>query len=161
MTSFISDNAVRLLGVKSAPIYPVSARRALRAKLAAPRTRAGGPDPAHLADSKDWTSSGFPTLEEFIAGFLGGGEQGAERMRLKLDTPLGVGAALLAAARGVVAGEGERAAEDLAALEAVEEQVARYRGAMEKDAAAQRDKAARVVRMALELESVTCAGCWL
>ncbi|GAQ81535.1 Dynamin subfamily FZL [Klebsormidium nitens] len=145
VTSFVANNAIRLLGVDSAPIYPVSARRALRAKLAAPSSPAGGPDPAHLTNSPDWTSSGFSALEDFIAGFLGGGAQGAERMRLKLDTPLGVGAALLAAARGIVAGEGERASEDLAALEAVQEQVAKFRAAMEKDAGAQREKSARAV----------------
>src|SRR6202035_3186847 len=73
--AFIADNARALLGL-APDIYPVSARQALRAKLA--------------GDGELLAKSRFGELESAIVATLDEGE----RVRLKLLNPLGVGAQL-------------------------------------------------------------------
>jgi small GTP-binding protein len=105
--SFVKGAATRLLGV-TAEIFPVSSRLALRAKQGAPDL---------------WGASRFEALERYIREALDAGG----RFRLKLANPLGVGEAL---ARRYQAVAGERLAllaEDVAALDDVERQLAVYR----------------------------------
>jgi len=73
--SYVADNARRLLGV-TPEIFPVSAKMAFRAKNGEPQL---------------WSSSGFEALERYIRTTL----DSSARMRLKLQNPLGVGAALI------------------------------------------------------------------
>jgi small GTP-binding protein len=73
--SYVADNARRLLGV-TPEIFPVSAKLAFRAKTG---------EPQH------WSASGFEALERYIRTTL----DSSARMRLKLQNPLGVGAALI------------------------------------------------------------------
>jgi small GTP-binding protein len=73
--SYVADNARRLLGV-TPEIFPVSAKAAFRAKNGEPQ---------------QWTPSGFEPLERYIRTTL----DSSARMRLKLQNPLGVGAALI------------------------------------------------------------------
>ncbi len=69
---FVTDHARRLLGV-TPEVFPVSARLALRAKSA--------------SDSLALEESRFQALEDYIASTL----DQDERIRLKLQNPLGVG----------------------------------------------------------------------
>lgn len=107
VVGFVRESASRLLGV-TPEIFPVSARLALRAKQGA---------------QADWAASGFEPLERFIRDTLDDGG----RFRLKLANPLGVGDSL---ARRYDAVAGERLsllAEDVAALDDIERQLAAYR----------------------------------
>jgi len=73
VVNFVRENGAILLGVGSPPdIFPVSARRALRAKQG---------DPAQ------WTDSRFEPLERYIHDTL----DETSRLRLKFLNPLGVG----------------------------------------------------------------------
>ncbi|GJP29793.1 hypothetical protein CLOM_g19786 [Closterium sp. NIES-68] len=111
----------------------------LSAREAAERLRC---DPSYQA-------SGFAQLEIFIQQFLeGSSDAGAERLRLKLDTPLGVAAALVAGAAGQLAAQAEAAARDDEALGAVEAQMEGYREAMRSDSLLQRARVAALVREA-------------
>ncbi|GFH33589.1 uncharacterized protein HaLaN_32985, partial [Haematococcus lacustris] len=78
----------------------------------------------------------FGGLEaEGVSGRVGAGEG----VRLKLETPLGVADALLGAAGQQLASDLSTAQSELAAVQAVEQQLVRFKADMEKDAAAQRD----------------------
>ncbi len=104
--AFVRDAARQLLGLEP-PQFPVSARRAWRAKHGEPG---------------EWLPSGFDALERFIGETL----DDAERFRLKLANPIGVGDAL---ARRYEAAASERLnllADDLAAVAETERQLALY-----------------------------------
>src|SRR5262245_42885158 len=73
--SYVADNARRLLGV-TPEIFPVSAKAAFRAKNGEPQL---------------WTASGFEALEQYVRSTL----DSSARTKLKLQNPLGVGAALI------------------------------------------------------------------
>ena len=95
--TFVKNNAQQLLSIEQITLYPVSSRYALEAKIAA--TREDGSIDLHIL-SKDpkWMSSGFSELENFIFSFLDAStNMGADRVRLKLETPIGIATALLAA----------------------------------------------------------------
>ena len=65
-----------------------------------------------LAEDAQWRASRFGKLEDFIFDFLvGGGRTAAEAVRLKLQTPLFVADALLAAAGQQLAAELDTAQE--------------------------------------------------
>jgi GTP-binding protein EngB required for normal cell division len=144
--------------------------RRWRAGEPAPRT----PDPAALAASHAWAASRFAPLEATVARFLvdgipggadpalpldGGGGGGApapparealavgagEGLRLKLETPLFLAAALLAAAGEALQGEAAAAQADVASIASVSAQLAAFAGEMERDAASQRTSARRAV----------------
>ena len=69
-------------------------------------------------------------------------ERGAERLRLKLEvTPLGIGAALLAACDRQLVAEALKAESDLKTLADVQKQLERYEQAMLNDAILQRQRA--------------------
>lgn len=127
------------------PVYPVSARQALQAKLAA-SLEDGTVDTARLSEDPLWTTSGFKELEEFIFGFMGAStDKGAERLRLKLETPLGVGLALLTACESQLTAEAFKAEGDLKALEDVQKQLQRFEEAMLNGAILQRQRTLAVV----------------
>ena len=127
--SYVADNARRLLGV-TPEIFPVSAKAAFRAKTG---------EPQH------WTASGFEALERYIRTTL----DSSARMRLKLQNPLGVGAALID--RYVVATRERLAAleSDFTLLEDVETQL----GGFERDMAREFEgRMATVDNVLLEME---------
>jgi hypothetical protein len=141
VSNFIKDNAQRLLSVEEALVYPVSARQALQAKISA-SLEDGSIDVGRLSQDPLWTTSGFQQLEDFIFTFMGAStERGAERLRLKLETPLGIGAALLAACDRQLVAEALKAESDLKALADVQKQLERYEQAMLNDAILQRQRA--------------------
>jgi hypothetical protein len=99
-----------------------------------------------LSEDPLWTTSGFKALEEFIFGFMGADtDRGAERLRLKLETPLGVGVALLAACDSQLTAEAFKAEGDLKALEDVQKQLQRFEEAMRNGAILQRQRTLAVV----------------
>jgi GTP-binding protein EngB required for normal cell division len=161
--TFVADNASRLLGTPAGDgeVFPVSARAAQRAKDALPQPKGGaaaaaeppawGRPPPALARAPDWRASGFGELEAFIARFLGGDADAGvpgEALRLKLATPLSLGAALLEAASRALAAQADAAAAERAAAGAVRRQMDAFRGAMEKDALIQRARVRELVRAA-------------
>ncbi len=111
--AFVSEAAHSLLG-EAPEIFPVSARQALRAKLAGE-----GPNEA----------SGFDKLEEFITSTL----DAEERVRLKLLNPLGVGTALATRYSELANGRLQLLSEDIAALRDVDSQLAAYREDMDRE----------------------------
>jgi GTP-binding protein EngB required for normal cell division len=104
---FVRDAATRLLGMRP-EIFPVSARLAWRAKQGEPST---------------WAASRFEPLERYVHDTLDDGS----RFRLKVANPLGVGDALARRYTSVAEERVALLADDLAALEEVERQLAGYR----------------------------------
>ena len=114
--AFVTEQASALLGFAPA-VFPVSARLALAAKT---KRRQTGDD---AAAEEEWRASRFSGLEVYVVQTL----DEAERVRLKLLSPLKVGLKL---AEKYVAVVGEREAllaDDFAALADVEGQLEAYR----------------------------------
>ena len=116
--AYVADNAKKLLG-RAPVVFPVSARQALAAKVAV--------DDAERDELA--AASRFAALEEYVVSTL----DEAERVRLKLSSPLGVGEHLAERYREVVGGRLELLADDLAALDDVESQLAGYREDLERE----------------------------
>jgi small GTP-binding protein len=105
LVAYVREQAQRTLGF-SPEVFPLSARGALRARLA--------------GDEEALCASGLPAFEEWAARAL----SDVERLRLKLLNPLGVGRRAARAAEGVVASRLERLRDDVTTLESVEAQLA-------------------------------------
>lgn len=112
VVSFVETHARQVLGTVP-EIFPVSARRALRAKL---------------GERALWASSRFEALEQFVHQRL----DERERLRLKLANPLGVGRALADRYLGVVRGRLDLLKDDLALLDDVERQMTVHRADMQQ-----------------------------
>lgn len=67
----------------------------------------GTPDNRQLQQDHRWQDSQFNNLEQYIYDFLVGGASAGEAIRLKLQTPLFVADALLAAAEKALTQEQE------------------------------------------------------
>lgn len=107
--SFVRENASRFLNQETVLVYPVSARSALEAKLSSSSEILGN-------DSR-WLTSGFPELEDLLYSFLDGStDTGMERMKIKLETPIGIADRLLAACEAQVKYEYECATNDLTSI---------------------------------------------
>ncbi|MGD2206473.1 MAG: dynamin family protein, partial [Anaerolineae bacterium] len=118
VVEFIRQNALALLGF-APEVFPVSARLALKAKLAETRGERRAL----------WKASRFDSVETYILKTL----DEKSRVKLKLRNPLGVGERLassyLAAARDRLA----ILAEDLRAIDNIEGQLEIYRADMQRD----------------------------
>jgi small GTP-binding protein len=113
--SFIAENARVLLGF-TPEIFPVSARQALRAKVG--------------SDGKDLlAASRFEALESYIVATL----DEAERVRLKLLNPLGVGAHLVDKYQEVIAERLGLLKDDFAAIQDIEGQLGMYKEDMTRE----------------------------
>ena len=119
--SYVTDNAHDLLGTTPA-VFPVSARKALEAKRA---RREGTVEEAEALEG----ASRFEALEAYVVQTL----DEAERVRLKLLNPLGVGEHLAKRYHGVVDGRLELLADDLSTLDDIERQLAVYREDLERE----------------------------
>ncbi|MBA3271910.1 MAG: dynamin family protein, partial [Acidobacteria bacterium] len=114
---FVADNASGLFG--TAPeIFPVSARRALRRKLAA--TATADFSPAELAPV---SGDRFDDLERYVATTL----DEKERLRLKLLNPIGIGSRLIQTTRSTIKGRNEVLRADLQTIEDIDQQLDVYR----------------------------------
>ena len=105
LVGYVREQAQRTLGF-SPEIFPLSARGALRARLA--------------GDEKAVCASGLPAFEDWAGRAL----CDVERLRLKLLNPLGVGRRAGQAAARVVASRLDRLRDDVATLDSVEAQLA-------------------------------------
>ena len=108
VTGFVRDSAVGLLGFEP-DLFPIAARKALDAKL--DEQGSGGHD------------SRFAALENYVVNTL----DEAERVRLKLSSPLGVGLKMAAKYLTAVDGGLGLLADDVAALDDIERQLELYK----------------------------------
>jgi hypothetical protein len=113
--AFIADNARNLLGF-TPEIFPVSARKALRAKI-------GSDGKEMLVDSR------FEALESYIVATL----DEKERIRLKLLNPLGVGAHLVDKYQAVINDRLALLKDDFATIEDIEGQQGIYKEDMSRE----------------------------
>ena len=150
--SFVSQNARRLLNLTEAFVWPVSARRALDAKLALGNSSFGGLYPANASSSLEsderWQSSRFSEMEAFVADFFSGtdGAASAESVRLKFQTPLYVADALLDASRRQLKNERFAAEKDVAAAQAVSVQLSQFESDMRRDGRIQQQSAKKIIQ---------------
>ncbi len=114
IVDFVTANAQTLLGF-SPQIFPISARQALRAK--------------EQADAELRAASRFAALEESITATL----DETERLRLKLQNPIGVGQRLIAETVQVISGRLGLLAADVQVIREIEEQLASYEQEMQRD----------------------------
>ncbi|KAL1329623.1 hypothetical protein HN51_046798 [Arachis hypogaea] len=113
--SFVKDNVQRLLNTKDVILYPVSARSALEAKLTA-KSNVGKLNDLSSSGSHNGASS-FDELEKFLFSFLDGSTiPGMNRMRLKLETPVGIAERLISSCQTLVTQDCRYAKQDLAAV---------------------------------------------
>lgn len=112
--AFVAENAQRLLDFRP-PMFPVSARRALRAKT--------GGDATQLAASR------FEALERYIRDTL----DQTERIRLKLHNPIGVGLRLVTETGAAVDARLALLADDVTTLSNLERQTTLYREDVRRD----------------------------
>lgn len=113
--NFVRENGAILLGVGAVPeVFPVSARRALRAKQG---------DPAQ------WTASQFEPLERYIHDTL----DETSRLRLKFLNPLGVGDRLINQYADITRNRLDLLAGDVETLANLERQLELYRQDMQRD----------------------------
>lgn len=110
---FVAENSHELFGI-TPEIFPVSARKALRAKQGEPSL---------------WESSRFETLEGYIHDTLD--ESG--RLRLKFLNPLGVGAHLVEKYISIAESRLDLLKADFAMLEDVDAQLSLYKEDMHRD----------------------------
>ncbi len=125
IVQFVGDNAERLLGVRP-QVFAVSARSALQAKLE--QGTAGDPD-GRAAGGPLWDASQFAPLEAYVLHSLDAGQ----RLRLKLENPLGVAARLTDTYGDLIVRRKQVLRDDFNALDSVEEQLAAYEGDMRRD----------------------------
>lgn len=119
IVDFVAENARTLLGIDP-QIFPVSSRLALRAKEAA---KNGHPD------ASMWSKSRFEPLEIFMLEQL----DARERLRLKLENPLGVADNLIETYSKVVNDRQDLLRGDFQTLDTIEEQLAGYEVDMRRD----------------------------
>lgn len=150
VSGFVADNASRLLGVDGARVFPVSAKLATEAKLACRAAKGDGgtgvltrDEERLLSGHPAWVSSRFEGLESFMRDFLTGGA--GESARLKLQTPLFVGEALVSAGMASLIAEAEVARADAASVALVRSQLKAFKTDMLKEGRLQRDEIAKHV----------------
>ena len=119
---FVRTNARQLLGVEP-QIFPVSARLALQAKTVAQST--GRDTPAGPL----WERARFGALESFILRTL----DASERVRLKLENPLGVATRLIDRYNRVIQDRQGVLKGDFQTLDVIEEQLEAYITDMRRD----------------------------
>jgi small GTP-binding protein len=130
---FIRENGRALLGADP-QIFAVSARQALQAKQQARQ------DGAQL-ESELWLASQFGALEHFILEQL----DNRERLRLKLENPLGVAARLIEKYLQVINERQTILKEDFETLDSIEEQLSAYADDMRRDFTYQRSRVDNVL----------------
>lgn len=114
---FVRDNAQQLLDVEP-QIFPISARLALQAKQKG------------VEDAPDtWEASRFGALERYMLESL----DATERLRLKLENPLGVASHLVEKYNGVIADRKHLLNDDFRTLDTIDEQLSAYQEDMMRD----------------------------
>jgi len=120
--AFVRDNSRHLLGV-APEVFPVSARQALQAKTQA--LQQGSP----LSASPMWQQSLFESLERYILHAL----DATERLRLKLENPIGIADNLSQHYTSVIGNRRAVLKGDFEAIDAIEAQLEAYEADMRRD----------------------------
>lgn len=108
---------MKLLTADDVTLFPVSSRSALEAKLSYSKNSDGKHSTEAMYNDPRWRSSKFFELEDYLLSFLDSStENGKERVRLKLETPIGIADRLLTSCQRLVKLEYEKAVEDLASI---------------------------------------------
>ena len=135
---FIRENGRHLLGADP-QIFMVSARLAMQAKQAAGR----GEAEAHRVL---WRASHFDKLEQFTQVTLNDNE----RLRLKLENPLGVASRLIDKYIAVITERQEILRGDFETIDTIDDQFAAYEQDMRRDFSYQRSRVENVLYEMLE-----------
>ena len=135
---FIRENGRHLLGADP-QIFTVSARLAMQAKQAAGR----GEAEAHRVL---WRASHFDKLEQFTQVTLNDNE----RLRLKLENPLGVASRLIDRYIAVITERQEILRGDFETIDTIDDQFAAYEKDMRRDFSYQRSRVENVLYEMLE-----------
>ncbi|KAL0419907.1 UNVERIFIED_CONTAM: putative transmembrane GTPase FZO-like, chloroplastic [Sesamum radiatum] len=108
---FIKENTRKMLNAEDVTLYPVSARSALEAKLLA----FNGPEKQEQPSNTPYLgANNFSHLEKYLYSFLDAStNNGIERIRLKLETPVKIAERLLSACQKLVREECQQAERDL------------------------------------------------
>ena len=125
--NFVRDNARQLLGAEP-EVFPVSAKLAQQAKLAAKNNAAKNNGEAVVSGAQ-WDASNFGALERYVIDTL----DIAQRTRLKLENPLGVASRLLEKYSAVIRNREELLKGDFQTLDAIEQHIAVYESDMRRD----------------------------
>ncbi|KAJ4968941.1 hypothetical protein NE237_015642 [Protea cynaroides] len=114
--AFIKGNAQKLLNTEHVTLYPVSARSALEAKLYV-SSDVEKESEELLCTNSYWRTNSFYELEKFLFSFLDGStNNGMERMKLKLETPISIADRLLSTCDELVRQGCESANQDLVSV---------------------------------------------
>ena len=132
--AFVEENA-RLLVGGDPRIFPVSARLALESKR---QERSNG---TPLAAQESWGRSQFGALEEYILARL----DKQERVRLKLENPLGIALNLVDSYRQVIDDRQGLLKGDFQTLDTIDEQLDAYQADMRRDFQYQSDRVDNVL----------------
>lgn len=132
--AFVDENARLLVGGEPR-IFPVSARLALESKQ---QERSSG---TPLAAQESWGRSQFGALEEYIMARL----DKQERVRLKLENPLGIALNLVESYRQVIDDRQNLLKGDFQTLDTIDEQLAAYEADMRRDFQYQSDRVDNVL----------------
>ncbi|KAJ6797597.1 putative transmembrane GTPase FZO-like, chloroplastic [Iris pallida] len=164
VTAFIKENTRKLLNIEDIRLYPISARSALEAKLSV--LNYDGDHEELLSNDSRWTASRFHELEKFLFSFLDGSTNtGKERIRLKLETPIGIADRLLTSCVRLVKQEYENACQDLISIEEIINSIDVYAMKMESESiswirqtvsliVAARDRAVKLLESILQLSNI-------
>ncbi|XP_058197859.1 probable transmembrane GTPase FZO-like, chloroplastic isoform X3 [Rhododendron vialii] len=129
--AFVKENTQKLLNTEHVTLYPVSARLALEAKLSASYKTQKESGKLSITEPL-WRTSSFDELEKFLYSFLDGSTNtGIERMKLKLETPIGIAEQLLCACQKIVSEKCQHAKQDFMAVNEVVDSVKEYAMKME------------------------------
>lgn len=135
---FVRENGRHLLGADP-QIFAVSARLAMQAKQAAGRGE-------HEAQRVLWRASHFDQLERFTQVTL----NDHERLRLKLENPLGVASRLIDQYLAVISERQELLRNDFETIDTIDEQIAAYEKDMRRDFSYQRSRVENVLYAMIE-----------
>lgn len=109
--AFIKENTQNMLNADHVTLYPVSARSYLEAKLSA---FCGLEQQEQLLDTPYPGANNFTSLEKYLFSFLDTStDNGIERIKLKLETPVKIAEQLLSACQKLVREEHQQAEQDL------------------------------------------------
>lgn len=106
-----------MLNTEDVTLFPVSSRSALEVKLSYSKNNDREHHGEVLFSDPRWRSSKFYDLEHYLLSFLDGStDNGKERVRLKLETPIGIADRLLTSCQRLVKLEYEKAIDDLTSI---------------------------------------------
>lgn len=138
--SFISENVQKLLNAENVALYPISARSALESKLSASYESAKEYTNLLVSDSR-WRVGSFYKFENFLYSFLDGStSMGMERIKLKLETPIGIAEQLVSSCETVLRQDFEDTNQDMNTVLGIVSSVKEYAMKMERDSISWRRK---------------------